>query len=206
VSAPGSTAVVPRSSLRERLLNLAFAVGTGGLLLAFVGGFAYLISLHGGLPLRTDPLLGARQYLKRGNVAGAVNQFRIAYLLNATDLRSLNELGELLLRDRRYEESASAFAQALSLKPDSRAENGMAEVRFAQGRYADAAESFERSLRLRPQQPGVLNDLGMARALDGDFERAIAAFDASLAMAPNERTRANLERAKADRARAAAAR
>jgi tetratricopeptide (TPR) repeat protein len=184
-------------------LNIALALGAAALFWAFVGGFAYLISLQGSLPLRTDPLLGARQHLKRGNVAGAVSQFRIAAVLNATDLRSLNELGELLLRDRRYDESLRAFEQALALRPHPRAMNGIADVRFAQGRYQDAAAHYERSLLLLPQQASVLNDLGLARALHGDYDAAVTAFGASLTMAPNEQTRANLEHAQADRARAA---
>jgi Flp pilus assembly protein TadD len=199
VSAPGRSDL-PGSSFADRALNLAFVLGGAALVWAFLAGFAYLLSLHGSLPLRTDPLLGARQHLKRGNVAAAVSQFRIAFLLNATDLSGLNELGQLLLRDRRYEESVTAFEQALALRPDTRALNGLGGVRFAQGRYADAAVQYERSPLLRPQQAGVLNDLGIARAEAGDYDRAVAAFGAALELEPNATTRANLERAKAARA------
>lgn len=197
-------AIVPGFPLQDRLLNVALALGAGGLLWALVAGFAYLISLHGSLPLRTDPLLGARQHLTRGNVPAAINQFRIAFLLNATGPHSLSELGELLLRDGRYDESVSAFEQAAALQPDARALAGIADVRFAQGRFADAAVQYQRSLRVWPRQPRVLHDLGLAHTLEGDLDGAVAAFDASLALKPDAVTRANLERVKAERARARA--
>jgi lipoprotein NlpI len=47
----------------------------------------------------------------------------------------------------------------------------------------------------------VLRDLGLAHTLEGDLDGALAAFDASLALQPDARTRANLERVKAERAR-----
>ena len=197
-------AVAPGFPLQDRLLNVALALGAGAVLWGVVGGVAYLLSLHGSLSLKTDPLLGARQHLKRGSVPGAINQFRIAFLLSATDLTGLNELGEILLRDGRYDESISAFEQAQALQPDARALAGIGDARLAQGRHVDAAAHYERSLRLQPRQPQVLHGLGLARTLEGDLERAVAAFDASLALQPDERTRINLERVKAARARAEA--
>lgn len=166
-SVPTSLAPPPRAP--ARLLNLTFALGVATFFWAFVAGLAYLLSVHGGLPLRTDPLTGARQRAARGDIAGAVRQYRIATLIEPTDLRGLNEMGELLLRN---------------------------------GRLDEARGAFERSLRVAPNQANAWNGIGTTRALQGDFDRAIEAFLAALAIGPESPARANLERARSEKARA----
>lgn len=154
-SAFTSPAPPPRAS--ARLLNLAFALGVATFFWAFVAGLAYLLSVHGGLPLRTDPLTGARQRAARGDIAGAVRQYRIATLIEPTDLRGLNEMGELLVRAGRYDESIAAFEKVLHAKPDGRALAGIGTVRALQGDFDRAIAAFEAALAIAPDSPARAN-------------------------------------------------
>jgi len=147
-----------------RLLRLAFAVGVAGFCWAFVGGVVYLAELHGGLPLRTDPLSDARRRALRGDVAGAERQYRIATLIEPTDIGGLCELGELLARAGRYDEALEAFGKALRVRLDARALTGIGDVLLVRGNYARAADAYEQSLKLQPRQPQAEQRLALARA------------------------------------------
>jgi Flp pilus assembly protein TadD len=199
-------ALPPPARLPERLLNLSFALGVAAFFWAFVAGLVYLYSTDGSLPLRTDPLRGARQQGSRGDVAGALRQYRIAALIDTTDSRTLNEMGELLARagrgrPGRYEGALAAFDKVLGMKADGRALAGIGDVFVAQRRYSEAADAYERSLLLLPNRPGVLNGLGMARSFQGDLAGAISAFEASAALAPLSAAPHNLARARAEQLR-----
>jgi tetratricopeptide (TPR) repeat protein len=185
--------------LRERLLHLSFLLGVAAFFWAFVGGFVYLLSTDGVLPLRTDPLRGARQRGSRGDVAGALRQYRIAARIDSNDVRTLNEMGELLARNGQYERALAAFDQVLEARADGRALAGIGDVLMAQRRYPEAGEAYERSLGLAPNRPAVLNHLGMARSFEGDLDRAILAFAASDALLPHSEAAQNLERARAEK-------
>jgi cytochrome c-type biogenesis protein CcmH/NrfG len=147
-----------------RLLRVAFALGVAGFGWAFVGGLVYLVELHGGLSLRTDPLSEARRRALRGDVAGAARQYRVATTIEPTDVGGLCELGELLARAGRYDEALEAFASALRVRLDARALAGIGDVWLVRGDFARAAHAYEQSLRLRPGQPQAQERLARARA------------------------------------------
>lgn len=199
--ASAGIAVPAAPGARERLLHLTFALGVAAFFWAFVAGLVYLLSVAGALPLRTDPLSGARQRDSRGDTAGALRQYRLATLIDPNDLRALNEMGELLARAGRHDESLAAFESVLRFRPDGRALAGIGSVLAAEGRHAEAADVFERSLVLAPNQPAALNQLGVARVRLGELEGAIKAFEAGAAIAPSSPARGNLQRARAELAR-----
>ena len=146
-----------------RLLPSAFAVGVAGFFWAFVCGLVYVAAFQGGLPLRTDPLADARGRALRGDVAGAVKQYRVATQIEPTDLAGLCELGELLARAVRYDEALAAFGKALSVRLDARAFAGIGDVLLVRGDYARAALAYEQALKLQPKHPVIEERLLRAR-------------------------------------------
>jgi cytochrome c-type biogenesis protein CcmH/NrfG len=147
-----------------RLLRPAFALGVAGFFWAFVAGTVCVVALQGGLPLRTDPLSDARRRALRGDVAGAARQYRVATLIEPTDLGGLCELGELLARAGRHDEALEAFGRALSVRVDARALAGIGDVMLVRGDHARAVQAYEQSLKLRPHQPQAEEQLARARA------------------------------------------
>lgn len=196
-----------RAERGGRLLRLAFALGLAWLLWSFVGGLVYLLALERALPLRTDPLAGARDRAAKGDVEGALRQYRTAARIDASDLRAAAEMGELLLKHGRLAEAEAAFAGALRVSPaDPRALTGLGDVRLSQQRWDEAVAVYESLPAAAPRSANLLNNLGIAHARAGRFDQAIAAFEQAVALGAEGRFRANLTLARADRERARAAR
>lgn len=55
---------------------------------------------------------------------------------------------------------------------------------FERGLYAEAIDEIEEALQHHPEFPDLLNQLGLARSLNGDREGAVAAFHRALAINP----------------------
>jgi tetratricopeptide (TPR) repeat protein len=69
----------------------------------------------------------------------------------------------------------------------------MARLRLEQGNVAGAIDVLSAGLRVRPANPVLLNDLGMCRLEDGDYEQALVDFTRATSIAPdNKRYRANM--------------
>jgi tetratricopeptide (TPR) repeat protein len=56
---------------------------------------------------------------------------------------------------------------------------------FDRGRYAEAIEEIQEALSLNPEFPDLLNQLGLARSMNGDREGAVAAFQRALHLNPH---------------------
>jgi tetratricopeptide (TPR) repeat protein len=200
VASPAASDGPATRALKDRLLSLAFASSVGLFAWSLVGGAALLISLRGSLPFGGDPLEAARSRAARGDLAGAVREYRMAALIEPGG-RAIQEMAPLIERLGRPEQAAAVFEELLRREPhDIQALNWAGNVRLAQGRNADAIGFYRRVLELSRDQAAVLNNLGTAYAASGDLDHAIEAFSAALALAPGGIARQNLERAKAARA------
>ena len=72
-------------------------------------------------------------------------------------------MGSVLAAQRKPEEAAAAYQQALLLKPDyPEAHNGLGFALAWQGKFDQALASYRRSLALRPGYADALNNLGVA--------------------------------------------
>jgi tetratricopeptide (TPR) repeat protein len=186
------------------LLRYCFFFSVAVLFWSFVGGLVYLLAVQRSLPLQVDGLDEARRRVARKDLKGALREYRSFTHVSPFEIRGFQEMGEILLQERRYDEAAAAFEAALRIRRQSAVTLArLADARVAQGRYADAIALYETALPLAAEKarPDLHNDLGRAYALDGDFERAIQEFSAALALAPHKEAAANRERAMADRAR-----
>lgn len=203
---PAARPTAPENpSLTDRALGAALALSAAVLLWSFVGGAVYLASVDGSLPLQADPLRGVRQLANRGHVDEAVRQYRLACRIDPSDARCPAELGELLLKHGRNAEAALVFEAILATSGrDARALNGLGDARLAEQRYPEAIALYRQLPESSPQRPAILNNLGMAQAMMGDLDKAIASFEAALEAGPNPTAVENLDRARAEKARAAA--
>ena len=125
-----------------------------------------------------------------GNVADAAA--RVDALGNL-DAESTEFLGGMLVL------GFSAFRDSRGWFPDT-AENHLAYARLLtrMPRYADALQAVQRAHELNERDIVTLNLLGSLALQTGDSERAMRAFDQSLAIEPNQpRTREALDQIKA---------
>lgn len=71
--------------------------------------------------------------------------------------------------------------------------NSLAELLMRQGRTNEAMETINRGLGIRPRDPVLLNNLGMCRVIQRDYENAMVMFTKSAGIMPeNARYRANM--------------
>lgn len=190
-----------------RLLRWSFALAAALAFWSLVGGAAYLIVVERRLPLQVDALDEARWRFRRGDIKGALREYRWFTAMSPFETRARAEMGFLLLKDSRVEEAAAVYEDLLRLQPrDTAALTGLAEVRLTQGRPAEAVFLYEAALPLLPESAALHRILGKAYALSGDPDGALRQYDAALRLGPDPETTADRDRALADKARLEASR
>jgi Tfp pilus assembly protein PilF len=107
------------------------------------------------------------------------------------------QLGWTLMEAGRLDEAAAVFDTALRLDPREKvALGGMGEVWLSRDRYPEAIAAFERAIAGGAPDAGTLNSYGIALALGGKPEAAVAAFEAASRRSPTPDILANLARAR----------
>ncbi|KAB7741574.1 c-type cytochrome biogenesis protein CcmI [Parvibaculum sedimenti] len=113
------------------------------------------------------------------------------------DLRGWEVLAPAYIRQRRYDDAANAWSQAIALGGESAARlaaRGEARVFAAGGLAPEAREDFRKAAALDPHEPRAQYYLGVAEVEDGKKDAAIARWKALLASAPgNASWRPSLE-------------
>ncbi len=110
-----------------------------------------------------------------------------------------NDRGLQLYREKRYDEAAVQFAEALKLRPDfAQAANNLGFVYYRQQRYAEAARWLENTLKIDPSRAVAHLNLGDAYFHVGDKAKAKQAYTTYLALQPQgsgaAQARAQLEK------------
>jgi uncharacterized caspase-like protein/peptidoglycan/xylan/chitin deacetylase (PgdA/CDA1 family) len=110
-----------------------------------------------------------------------------------------NDRGLQLYREKRYDEAATQFAEALKLRPDfAQAANNLGFVYYRQQRYAEAARWLENTLKIDPSRAVAHLNLGDAYYHAGDAAKAKQAYTTYLALMPQgsgaAQARAQLEK------------
>lgn len=96
-----------------------------------------------------------------------------------------NDRGLQLYREKRYDEAAVQFAEALKLRPDfAQAANNLGFVYYRQQRYAEAARWLENTLKIDPSRAVAHLNLGDAYFNAGDKAKAKQAYTTYLALQP----------------------
>jgi Flp pilus assembly protein TadD len=131
----------------------------------------------------------AREALQRGDTARALTLAERAVELAPRDSGYRMLLADLYLKNGRFRSAESSYADVIELDPANvRAGLSVALTQIAQGRNGDALVELERL-----QESAPASDVGLAMALAGQPQRAVALLE-SAARGPeaNGRTRQNL--------------
>ncbi len=96
-----------------------------------------------------------------------------------------NDLGLILVREKRPADAAREFTQATTLDPAfAEAQGNLGNALAAAGDLADAVEHFDDAIRLRPDLPEAQMGLGAALLREGKVQESAAHFSEALRLAP----------------------
>jgi tetratricopeptide (TPR) repeat protein len=94
-------------------------------------------------------------------------------------------LGRTLLAEARFEESISAYEEALRIRPETyRAHIGIAEALAGLGREQEGRSHFEAVLALQPEMPGLHGFLANLAWRRGEHEMALGHYRAAIELDP----------------------
>jgi tetratricopeptide (TPR) repeat protein len=112
--------------------------------------------------------------------------FRYVLALNQDIPEVHNDLGFVLVTQRRTDEGVAEYRKALAIKPDfTRAMNNLGLALLGQGRYAEAIEQYRKALALEPDYAFGHNNLGLALMYLGQTAEALAHFQKAVALVPD---------------------
>lgn len=146
-----------------------------------------------------------------GRLEPAAEQFSLLTILTPRDPAPFVRLGNIRVRQRRYDEAINHYQSALLLRPDDPEILKQLGLAFsAANRPEDAVDAFSRGLRARPNDISMLNFLGRALAAMGRYAEAVGPMRRLVELAPSDaqgrRNLALMERLAAEQARAEAGR
>jgi protein O-mannosyl-transferase len=96
-----------------------------------------------------------------------------------------NNLGFVLVNQRRMDEGMTEYRKALAIKPDfTKAMNNLGLALLGQGRYAEALEQYEKALALEPDYAFGHNNLGLALMYLGRTTEALPHFQKAVDLVP----------------------
>ena len=111
--------------------------------------------------------------------------FRYVLALKSDIPEVHNDLGFVLVNQRRTDEGMEEYRKALAIKPDfTRAMNNLGLALIGQGRYAEAIEQYRNALDLEPDYAFGHNNLGLALMYLGRTAEAIPHFQKAVDLAP----------------------
>ena len=121
-----------------------------------------------------------------GRMEEAIEEFRIALVMEPDYADAHYNLGVALARLDRFEEAEQAFRDAIRLSPgDSSAHFNLASTLFRRGEWDGALAGYAEAVRIAPHDQDAR--LGLARTLAKKtrYDEAIAEYRRLLQMAPN---------------------
>ena len=134
---------------------------------------------------RHPTLLAAGQALHANDIPEAEAHLRLYLKSYPTDIAAIRMLAEVAGRISRYAEAQSLLERCLELAPSFEgARHNYANVLHLRNRPAEALDQIEILLEAAPDNPGHKNLKASVLAQIGDFEGAIAIYEALLADFP----------------------
>jgi len=101
---------------------------------------------------------------------------------NPNDPEVLTEYSRVLIAERRGGDALQPLAQAIARDPDNWKLFSLEGVAYDQmGDYTSATQSYEQALNASPNNPNILNNYALSRALDGEPEGAEVLLRAAIA-------------------------
>jgi tetratricopeptide (TPR) repeat protein len=128
----------------------------------------------------------------QGKAEEALEAWQRAIALDPTDTEAHRELNALLYRLGRTQEFLASYDQAAQSLPSSRAAERGALLLQKAGflidaeRFEEARDCFAQLAKIAPQSAGPQNGLAAAYAGLGELDASVAAYEKSLALAPDD--------------------
>jgi Tfp pilus assembly protein PilF len=117
------------------------------------------------------------EFLRQGQPAEAVREFRAAAVLGPNDEDVHFNLGIALARQGELEEAKQHYLEALRLMPDyAEAHNNLGNLFLRQGKLEEAIDQFQSVLKTMPENATAHNNLGTALAQQKLMAEAMAHF------------------------------
>jgi Flp pilus assembly protein TadD len=135
---------------------------------------AYWAKEFGSNPRNIDAGVNYAKNLKAmGEKDRAIAVLQQASMYNSDHKGLASEYGRLALESDQAQLAEKLLARAEDpLKPDWKIISAQGAAIAKQGRHRDAIPLFERALSLSADNPSILNNLGMAQAMNGDAAKA----------------------------------
>lgn len=137
-------------------------------------------------------MLGALEVVDRhpgpGQFEAARKWYYEALSRAPRESRTLNNLGWLALRERRFGEALDCFDRVLQQQPENtRALRGKGEVAMRRGDYEEAQQWWDRSWWQNEQDdPVLMTSMARSSIAQGDFDTARSLLESAREKAPND--------------------
>ena len=132
---------------------------------------------------------------QRGDIDGAVAEYRKAIGLDSSMALAYSNLGALLQSKGELVEAESLYLKTIELRPNyALAWNNLAIVRYKRGDGAGAVQAFRRAIELKPDDAGSVYNLGRVYQQAEIADSAASLFDRAYRLEPdNPQIRASYE-------------
>ncbi len=132
------------------------------------------------------PVLGLLTWRQAGMYTDMETLYRTTLARNPDCWLAHNNLGLLLMNQRRLEAAMEHFHKALQINPNyCDALNNLGLALAAQGRLDEAIENYHQAIQINPNYCDPLNNLGLALAAKGRFDEAIKNCYQAIQINPN---------------------
>lgn len=124
----------------------------------------------------------AMAYLGLNDRENAVKAYRSGIQIDPyrDDLRF--QLGNLYFSDKKYEEAAGQYAEAVRVNPTAANRYAFGQALIELGRYAEAESQYNEIQRISPQEAGGYLGMGLLLRRKGEHPAAILQFERALAL------------------------
>lgn len=145
------------------------------------------IMRHGPQPGDADILLNiGLSQLQSGNLCDAEETLRAVIKLNPDDALAYSALGNVLKRNKKYEEAIACHERAVSLMPSSyEARSNLASAYLACGKMEPAINEYRNALALQPDSAELHFNLGTALQKCERYDEACDSFRIALKLKPD---------------------
>src|SRR5208283_2490412 len=128
-------------------------------------------------------LLG-NAYADAGDMDAAARSFRTTLQIAPNFQQAHDQLGRVLLQQKKYAEAEAEFGEILQLNPsNASAHTCLGYALAAQGKYADAEAEYSNALMLKPDDAVISQALALTR-LKAESEKKLASLYDALKILP----------------------
>lgn len=150
-------------------------------------------------PKKAMPHVNLGNALVRRNLLDyAEGEFKAALEVNPKDIRAINGLAVIYVKQKNYDEAIRLLEILTSDKPNEAPfHNNLGVVYMEKGLLDEAITIFNTAIKVAPDFPDAFNNLGLAYKKKGALKEALKQFEKALRLSPEHpNARRNLEEIK----------